>query len=218
MGKAFVNTLRSLINQDWAMLKQGEFWRLAFNRPITKTLYYDLMIEIYHYTRHNSMNQATAAFIDAPEGLLKFVYSHAAEQLEHERLIINDLESIQLLERIDLQRPPLPATEALIGYLYFVALKYGPVARLGYSFWAKDMYIHIDELLAKIKHDLHLTDTNLSFFVTNAEADAKGIGEIEECIERYVKTPAEQGLIIQVARTTLFLTGQMLEQLAQLHM
>ena len=38
---------------------------------------------------------------------------------------------------------PLPATEALVGYLYYVALRYGAVARLGYSFWAEGVYGHI---------------------------------------------------------------------------
>jgi hypothetical protein len=217
MKNSFVQLLRSSVNQDWAMLKQGPFWRLMLNRPVSKDLYYDLMIEIYHYTRHNSMNQAVAAFVDAPEGLLKFIYSHAAEELGHERMVTHDLESIQLLDRADLQRQPLPATEALIAYLYFVALKYGPVARLGYSFWAEDVYEHIDEILVKIRHDLSLTDKNLSFFVAHAKIDAKHIDEVEECIERYVKTPAEQALVMQVARTTLFLTGQMLEQVARLH-
>jgi hypothetical protein len=106
----------------------------VLNRPVTREFYHDLMVEIYHYTRHNSMNQAATAFVAAPEGLLKFAYHHAADELGHERMVTHDLESIGLLDRQVLNRAPLPATEALIGYLYFVALKYGPIARLGYSF------------------------------------------------------------------------------------
>src|SRR5687768_18477655 len=99
------------------------------DRPVTRGLYQDLMLQVYHYSRHNSMNQAVAAFVPAPEGLLKFVYRHAAEELGHERMVVHDLKSIGLFEESDLRRAPLPATEALIGYLYYVALRYGPIPR-----------------------------------------------------------------------------------------
>jgi thiaminase len=217
MKNSFINSLQKKVNQDWDSIKKGPFWEIVFAKPISKDFYYDLMIEIYHYTRHNSMNQAVTAFVDAPEGLLKFVYRHASEELGHERMVTHDLESIQLLNHTDLKRQPLPATEALIAYLYFVALKYGPIARLGYSFWAENVYEHIDDVLTKIKNDLSLTDKNLSFFVAHAKIDAKHIDEVEKCIEKYVKTPQEQALVEQVAKTTLFLTGEMLKQVAQLH-
>ena len=51
-------------------------------------------------------------------------------------MVIHDLKSIGAYDESDLAKAPLPATEALVGYLYYVALRYGAVARLGYSFWA----------------------------------------------------------------------------------
>ena len=217
MENAFIQSLKTTVNQDWATIKKGTFWKLILGETVTKALYYDLMIEIYHYTRHNSRNQAATAFIEAPDALLKFAYHHAADELGHERMAVNDMESIQLLKREDLQRKPLPATEALIGYLYFVALKYGPVSRLGYSFWAEDVYDQIGEVLAKIRKDLSLSDRNMTFFVAHAKIDEKHIDQVTDCIDRFAKTPAEQALVEQVARTTIFLTGQMLEQVAAKH-
>lgn len=217
MEPLFINSLRATIDQQWNSIKQGQFWELILRKTVSKELYRDLLIELYHYTRHNSMNQAVCAFLPAPEGLLKFVYNHADDELGHERMVTHDLESIQLLNPSDLKRPPLAATEALIGYLYFVALKYGAVARLGYSFWAESVYDHIDEILQKIKQDLSLHDKNMSFFVAHAKIDANHIEQVEKCIDRYVKTEEEQKLVETVAKTTLFLTGQMLEQLAVLH-
>ena len=218
MENAFIQSLKTTINQDWAAIKKGKFWNLVLNHPVSKAFYTDLMLEIYHYTKHNSRNQAAAAFVEAPDGLLKFAYQHAAEELGHERMVVNDLESIGLLNKDDLQRKPLPATEALIGYLYFVAVKYGPLPRLGYSFWAEDVYEQIDEALVKIRKDLSLADKNMTFFVAHAKIDEKHIDQVTDCIERFVKTPAEQAAVEQVARTTIFLTGQMLEQVAELHL
>src|SRR3954470_17565273 len=134
---SFVQSLRQAVDAQWADIKRGEFWRLVQQRPVRKELYRDMMREVFHYSRHNSINQAVAAFVPAPEGLLKFVYRHAAEELGHEKMVVHDLKSVGLWKDEDAQSEPLPAAEALVGYLYSVALRYGPVPRLGYSFWAE---------------------------------------------------------------------------------
>lgn len=215
MSREFVKTLQQVVDSEWAGIKAGEFWRRVMTEPVPRTLYRDLMLQVYHYSRHNSMNQAVAAFVPAPEGLLKFVYRHAAEELGHERMVIHDLKSIGLFDEADLARQPLPATEALIGYLYYVSLRYGAVARLGYSFWAEGVYGHIAGPFAKISQDLQLTSKNLTFFGSHAQADEAHIQQVTDAIERYAVTPGDQAQVIQVARTTLFLTGQLLDQVAR---
>lgn len=217
MNGNFVSTLQQTVDAEWAKIKQGGFWRLVMNEPVTMELYRDVMLQVYHYSRHNSMNQAIAAFQPAPEGLLKFVYKHAAEELGHERMVIHDLKSIEMFDEADLEKAPLPATEALIGYLYAVSLRYGAVARLGYSFWAEGVYGHIAEPFGKIAKDLKLTSKSLTFFGAHAEADEAHIRQVTEAIEKFAVTEAEQAMVVKVARTTLFLTGQLIEQVAALH-
>ena len=213
----FIQSLQQVVDAEWASIKQGVFWQTVMNEPVSRPLYRDLMLQIYHYSRHNSMNQAVAAFVPAPEGLLKFVYRHAAEELGHERMVTHDLRSIDLLDEADLLKAPLPATEALIGYLYYVALRYGAVARLGYSFWAESVYGHIQGPFAKISRDLQLTSKNLTFFGSHAEADADHSQQVEDAIVRFAVTEQDQAQVMKVARTTLSLTGQLLDQVARLH-
>jgi thiaminase len=214
----FIESLKIAVDQEWEKVRRGNFWKLISENTVSPGLYCDLMTEIHHYTKHNARNQAATAFIDAPEGLLKFAFHHAAEELGHERMAIHDLKSLQLFNDDILTKKPLPATEALIGYLYFVAFKYGPVARLGYSFWAEDVYEQIGEALAKIRKDLCLSDKNMTFFVAHAKIDEKHIEQVRDCIIRFAKTPLEQELVMQVAKTTIFLTGQLLEQIAEIHL
>jgi thiaminase len=216
MTTPFIDTLRQTVDAEWATIRQGRFWRRVMNEKVETSLYRNLMLQVYHYSRHNSMNQAVAAFQPAPEGLLKFVYKHAAEELGHERMVIHDLKSIGMLDDADLARDPLPATEALIGYLYYVALRYGAIARLGYSFWAEGVYGHIAAPFAKISQDLQLTSKNLTFFGSHAQADEAHIQQVTEAIERFAVTPQDQALVLKVARTTLFLTGQLIDQVAGL--
>ena len=136
MKNNIIKELEDIVKDEWDVMRKGKFWNLILKKKVTPELYQKLMIEIYQYTRHNSMNQAVAAFVPAPEKLLRFVYHHAYEELGHERMVVYDLKGVGLLDDKKLKANPLPSTEALIGYLYYVAMKYGAQARLGYSFWA----------------------------------------------------------------------------------
>ena len=214
MSETFITTLQQVVDLEWINIKQGQFWSRVLEQPVSRSLYKKLMIEVYHYTKHNSINQAAAAFLGGPDSLLRFVYGHAADELGHEKMALHDLRSVDLLNSQDLQRSPLPATEALIGYLYFVALKYGPVARLGYSFWAENSYVHIDQIISKIRADLTLEDKNLSFFVAHGKIDLKHQEQVMRCLLEHAITDEHQNLVCTVARTSLYLTGQMLEQIA----
>ncbi|WP_228762860.1 iron-containing redox enzyme family protein [Xylella fastidiosa] len=175
-----------------------------------------MMEQIYHYTRHNSVNQAAAAYSTAPENrrLLRFVYKHALEELGHEQMVVHDLKSINLYNEGFENLRPLPATQALISYLYKVALDKGAVARLGYSYWAENCYGHIDPLLRKFSNDLNLTKNNMSFFVAHSEIDSKHSDEVNEAISFSELTKDEEEEIINTDVTTLYLTGQILEQVA----
>jgi hypothetical protein len=102
-----------------------------------------------------------------------------------------------------------------VGYLYYVALRYGPVARLGYSFWAEGAHAHIQEPLGKICADLKLTSKNVTFFGAHAEADEAHIQQVEDAVARFAVTPQDQELVTRVCTTTLSLTGQLLEQVAR---
>lgn len=215
MGTEFVAALRSRVDAQWAGIKRGRFWQRVMKEPVSRDLYRDLMLQVWHYSRHNSMNQAVAAFVPAPEGLLKFVYRHAAEELGHERMVVHDLKSIDLFREQDLQEPPLPATEALIGYLYYVGLRYGPIPRLGYSFWAEGAHAHLQEALGKVCVDLKLTSKNVTFFGAHAEADVHHIQQVEQAIADFAVTPEQQDMVTRVAVTTLTLTGDILEQVAR---
>ncbi|MBA3771330.1 MAG: iron-containing redox enzyme family protein [Ramlibacter sp.] len=217
MQSDFLQSLRAVVDAEWAAIKTGPFHRRIMEGTVTRALYREMMMQVYHYTRHNATNQAVTAFVEAPEKLLKFVFRHAAEELGHERMALRDLQSVDLFRDSDLAQPLLPATEALIGYLYSVALRYGPVPRLGYSFWAEGSYVYIDGWLKKIAQDLSLGKEQMTFFSSHIQADVGHMAQVEACLKEFVTTPQQQAQVTTVARTTLFLTGQLLDQVALRH-
>lgn len=214
MSQELFNQLDGLVGAEWARIKDGRFARHVFENGVDRPLYKITMLQLYHYTRYNSINQAFAAWNVEPEriGMLRFCYEHANEELGHEKMVVHDLKSIGLLEPGDLARPPLPSTEALIGYLHYVALVYGAVPRLGYSYWAESVYGHIDELLGRARLDLSLSDAQMSFFVAHSTIDEKHAEEVRHAIAKHSREGLERERMLQVAQTTLRLTGNLLDE------
>jgi hypothetical protein len=203
------------IDELWTHASNSEFWQHVLTRGFDRELYRIAMTQIYHYTRHNSLNQAVAAFGADPDeiGLLRFVYGHASEELGHEKMVLHDLRAIGLLGPDDgIDEPPLPAVDALINYLYSIALREGPVARLGYSYWAESVYEYLAPILLEARRWLHLTDKEMAFFVAHAEIDSKHVVEVRQVIQKSVHTAAQAEAVHRVAVTTLWLTLSVLDQ------
>jgi hypothetical protein len=203
------------IAELWTQASNSEFWRHVLTCGFDRELYRIAMTQIYHYTRHNSLNQAVAAFSADPDdiGLLRFVYGHANEELGHEMMVLHDLRAIGLLGLDDsIDEQPLPAVDALINYLYSIALREGPVARLGYSYWAESVYEYLAPVLLEARRCLHLTDQEMAFFVAHAEIDSKHVAEVRHALQESVRTAAQAEAVHRVAVTTLWLTLSVLDQ------
>lgn len=212
MMEAFYKELDSIVNEGWSTIKEGRYWNFCMNNPVPTELYQIVMLQVYHYTRFNSINQAACAYKAEPEQitLLRFIYKHALEELGHERMVLRDLKSIDALPEI--MPRPLAPTHALIAYLNDVALRMGPIPRLGYSYWAEDVYDHIQPMLDRFRSDLKLNDDQMTFFVAHSHIDEKHSEEVRQAMLHAVKTDEEKAQIIDVARTTLYLTGQLMEE------
>jgi hypothetical protein len=206
------------IDAMWQVAKQSDMWRYVTRHGMPADLYRDLMVQVYHYTRYNSLNQAMTVFGVSPEErpLLRFIYRHADGELGHEQMVVHDLRSAGLLSRqVDVDDlPRLPATEALIGYLAGLSLRpeAGAVARLGYSYWAESVYEHIAPVLGAARSSLALTDRQMTFFVAHSSIDAGHAHEVEQVVTRVVHTPRQAAAVFETAHTTLWLTLEILDQ------
>ena len=207
--------LDASIDALWSQARSGDLWRHVEANGFDRELYRILMVQIYHYTRHNSVNQAVAVLRADPDqmGLLRFVYRHAQEELGHEKLALHDLRAIGLLGKDEpITDAPLPATDALINYIYSVALREGPVARLGYSYWAENVYEHIAPMLGRARTSLGLTDREMAFFVAHADIDEDHSQDVVRAIRRAVTTHEQADAVHRVAVTTLWLTLALMDQ------
>lgn len=63
----FFKELDAIVDAGWAQIKQGKYWQHSLANPTSPSLYQQIMLQVYHYTRYNSVNQAACAFSADPE-------------------------------------------------------------------------------------------------------------------------------------------------------
>jgi pyrroloquinoline quinone (PQQ) biosynthesis protein C len=208
--------LDQMISERWRVTFDSPFWQHMSTAGFDRELYKGLMTQLFHYTRFNSINQAMTVMNASPNdrALLRFVFRHADEELGHEHMVVHDLKALGLVSDVDELEAAhkVPAVDALINYLKGVATSEGPIPRLGYSYWAEDVYTHIEPMLRSMRTSLDLTDRQMTFFVAHAEIDSEHSEEVRRIIAKTVHTEEQCNAVLRVAETTLWLTTEMLQQ------
>lgn len=64
---ALFDRLDAMIAGTWAHVRASEFWRHVMADGFDGSLYRDLMVQVFHYTRFNSVNQALTILRGVPE-------------------------------------------------------------------------------------------------------------------------------------------------------
>lgn len=184
----------------------------------TKELYAIYLIETYHYTKHNAKNQAlVAARRDGNMSVqyMKYCFKHALEETGHELMAIHDIKNLGYDFKTEDLPKPLSSTENLVNYLYEVAEKGNPIARLGYSFWAERSYEFIAPLLFLLKEGVGIPKRAMTFFNEHSEIDETHAIEVNKAIESFAKTDQDKLDIEEVMVNSLMLTSKMLDEVLE---
>ena len=196
------------------MAHQRESWSfLKVIKPgyASKKLYAIYMMETYHYTFHNSRNQAAVAarHDEMDINYMKFCLHHAREEAGHEMMAFSDIKKLGFNISKNNLPQPLPATQELIRYIYDIAENANPIARLGYSFWAERVYSYITPLLKLMKYGVGISDNSMTFFKEHSDIDAKHAEDVDRAIIRFAKTEADWQAIEECMIGTLDRTIKM---------
>lgn len=195
------------------ILSESRLIKEIMDGNATKVLYAIYMIETFHYTRHNARNQALVGVRsqNISDRYLSYCFHHANEETGHENMALRDIRSLGFDVSDVTQMRPLPATETLTAYLYWISFQGNPVQRLGYSFWAENVYSYIDPALKALQESLGLQDSNLKFFVAHASIDEAHAEEVNKMILENCKTNKDFNDVKYVLENTLSLTGRILD-------
>lgn len=207
----------------WADAKsENRFLNAILNEEIDRKLYALYLIETFHYTAHNTKNQALVVKNIHPSTVkniqyMKFCLHHAEEECGHELMALHDLNTLRE-DKAGVEDMPsaLPATELLINKLYTLSDDSNSLARLGYSYWAEGSYKYFQDVLGKLVEKLDLKKGSLTFLVEHSDIDEGHFEEVKEIIEKTATSDdfadIERGMV-----DSLKWTFDMLEAVYDLH-
>jgi len=204
-----LDLLKNQLKNCWIdFVENGEFPKAIRAKKVDPNLYALYMYETYHYTYHNARNQALVGVRakGVNPNYVKFCFEHAEEETGHELMALHDVRSMGYDVSENNIKAPLPQTEVLVAYLYWISAFGNPLQRLGYSFWAESVYEHIDSLLGKIKSDLNLQNSQMTFFVAHSSIDEDHAAEVQKVMLANLKTEKDWEDVEQVMLTSLDLT------------
>jgi len=209
----FLERLDEAQRAKWAEIHQGPFWTHLRAHGLDRGLYVRFMTEIFHYTRHNSQNQALAALkvMSDRVRLLRYCLHHAYEEAGHDLMVISDLASIGVPTEVVMASRPLPETQAFIADLYRIAAEGDATTRLGYSYWAEGAYPFIEDLTGAMRRDLKLNDNQMTFIVEHSTIDTAHLGAVKKTIAEFCTTPELENAALACLETSLHLIGQIFD-------
>lgn len=195
------------------ILERSRFVQAVHGGEFDAKLFAIYMFETYHYTAHNARNQALVGVraLDQAPKYLKFCFHHACEETGHELMALHDVMSLGLREDSFEIPAPLPETEVLIAYLYWISGTGNPLRRLGYSYWAENVYAYVMPAIRKMQEVLGLADNQLTFFISHAEIDKEHALEVRQMLENHCRTREDWDAVRRVMETSLSLTARMIE-------
>jgi hypothetical protein len=178
------------------------------------------LVQAYHLTWHTSRNQGLVGVNPANVDLqyMRYSFRHALEEVGHEQMALHDLRALGL--RVDDPErdlpPPLPATEQLLAWLYWVSTRGNPVARLGYSYWAERAYPYGGPYLRMVQEGMRLEPHQITFYSVHARIDERHGQEVGEAIASSCRTEADRDAVRRTLEVTMGLTfAQVLEEWAE---
>lgn len=215
LNKARLEQLENSLKERVLKHEPGKnFQRLMTLDQIDRRIYAIYLSETFHYTRHNTKNQALVAcrdeFMDV--NYMKFCLNHAQEEAGHEYMALSDLNSLGIKFKESDLPSPLPETDALIGYIYRTATTGNALARLGYSYWAESIYGHTKNGTFLFKEALRLKDSQMTFLIAHSKIDKEHFEDIQIALSRFAKTDEDWTAVETCMLQSLDLTRRMVDQ------
>lgn len=201
-----------ILTKTWKkIMKKPEALRLLTKvTSIDKRIYGLYLVQIYNWANHvaRSLGLAGANTYINNKEFMDFAFHHGIEEAGHELMAINDLRAIGVPLNNDLSNmpPPLPRTEALIGYINWIVTGKNPVRSLGFFYWIERPYDHIRPVVQSVQKACKLTVDQMSFFYAHEELDQKHGRDLEAALVKFCVTEKdweEARLIMNMSQTLL---------------
>lgn len=183
-------------------------------RDIDLDHYKSLLRQIFHHARENPQIQALATvyFRGPQRDVIKHFYRHAASEIGHDQLALNDLASLGEDVSAIPAEDPLPATTALIGFPFYQIQNLDPVGYLGYLFFLEFTPTRAGGRYIETLEAVGVPPEALSFLEEHRTADQGHNKLMERYVEKLVSDDDGLRSVIYAMKVTGKLYARMVEE------
>lgn len=194
----------------------SESWpiRRMMSGDLTIPEYRGMCREVFHHTRENPQLQALATvyFRGRQRDAVRSFYKHAASEIGHDQLALNDYVTLGGDASAVPYENPLPATSALLAYGFYQIYNLNPVGYLGYLFFLEFTPTRAGAGMMAALERIGVPRGAMSFLKDHTEIDVGHNKMMEMYVGRLVRSSEDIDCIEYSMRTTGYLYEQMLSQ------
>jgi len=190
----------------------------AAENGVEAGLYVNYLTQAYHHVRHTCPLLAAALGRCGSEDtvLREALIEYIDDEKGHERWILNDIEAIgdQKAVQRALDNNGDRAVRMMVGYVYYAIDRISPYAMLGMVHVLEGTSVDIASLAAdSIAKRLGVSPTKGFSYLTSHGAVDQSHVQFFEGLVNQIEDPQKQAIIIDTARITYHLWGQMFTDL-----
>jgi pyrroloquinoline quinone (PQQ) biosynthesis protein C len=174
--------------------------------------YRSILRQIYHHTRENPQLQALATvyFRGRQRDLIRSFYAHAASEIGHDQLALNDFATLGGDSRAVPYENPLPATTALLAYGFYQIYNLSPLGYLGYLFFLEFTPTQSGGSMMAQLAKAGVPQNAMTFLKDHTEIDVGHNRLMEKYVAGLVRTERDLDCVDYAMKTTGYLYSQML--------
>lgn len=157
---------------------------------------------VRYYAQFSPVVMATAAARAVPTHpeLARYLLHHADEETGHDLWALADLEDLGVPRKEALAATPVPACQALVGYVHYVAGFANPVGLFGWMYILEAVGNDLGTLAgAKLARGLGDAKGAVRFVAGHGVADTDHTREITEQLEAHVRESGDRAAVDGVA-------------------
>lgn len=197
--------------------------REFLNSPALKALsegsmsvpeYRSILRQIFHHTRENPQLQALATvyFRGRQRELIRSFYAHAASEIGHDQLALNDFVTLGGDATAIPYENPLPATTALLAYGFYQIYNLKPLGYLGYLYFLEFTPTQSGEGMMDSLGRIGVPRNAMAFLRDHTEIDVGHNRLMEKYVAGLIRTEEDLDCITYAMRTTGYLYARMLAE------
>lgn len=209
-----INELDRRIEPILAEFMQSEPIARIVRHELTPDEYSMMMRQVFHYTRENPQMQtlATVYFRGRERDMVLPFFKHAASEVGHEQLALNDHAALGGDPSDAPYENPLPATSALLSWGFYQIYNLNPRGHLGYVYFLEKLPVQTGGMLMEHLRACGIPDNAMTFLRDHAEVDVGHVKLMEKYVTALIRDERDLDTVEYSMRAVAYYYHTMLSQ------